>query len=116
MAHIDELTLKEYEAECKERSSLVHLNIHIMNAPESKDGCTVMSGRRALVPVTMVRNAGTASSPSYQALIHDHKVNAPHDNEWPEGEVWRGFVKNQNKHVKIPVLKPWKPVEIKAGE
>jgi hypothetical protein len=82
-----------------------YINTSISSEPVIIPGGRRIGSQPAYLAVTKIRNVGAFNTPHYEALVFDNKVTAPYDGEWPEGELWIGFFKSKNKHIKFPVLK-----------
>jgi len=47
---------------------------------------------------------GVGKSKHYEALVYQPELHAPQDMRYGDGRVWVSFKKNNNPHIKFPVL------------
>lgn len=83
-----------------------------MAAPINNGATTIHRMENAVLPITKISNRGFGNINRYYGLVHDHRTNAPHNNEWPAGEVWVHINKSKNRYLRLPVLKQGEVVEI----
>ena len=91
---------------------MIEIHAIISTKPVQMKGYSIHRSERSVLPVTKIKNDGSKTKPSYSALVYDHKINAPHNDEHPAGEVWVLFRKSENKSVKLPVLSIFETADV----
>lgn len=92
---------------------MIQIYASINNEPEKLDNnITRSTSLFKSVSVVKVRNSGYGGGQNrYQGLVHEPEKNAPYNSTYG-GEVWVNFQKNQNQHVKLPILEKWEEVVV----